>query len=158
LTFYFHNTINIIMAATVISKANGALHEPLVTGGLLYILTRGPLHIRDRLLRPFQTNLLARNGAARLAALITILKVLTAVGVARRINGALNNLAWNNWRLFGRPGAAFRFGPGKEELIIITGGSSGFGYEMVKGFSKHARVVVLDKMAFPPELTKREYF
>jgi hypothetical protein len=29
---------------------------------------------------------------------------------------------------------------------------------MVKGFSKHARVVVLDKMAFPPELTKREYF
>ncbi|KAH7090695.1 hypothetical protein FB567DRAFT_298402 [Paraphoma chrysanthemicola] len=140
------------MATALISKANSALHEPLLTGALVYILTRGPRHLRDRLLRPLQTNLLARNGPARLATLITILKVLTAVGIARRINSALNNLAWNNWRLFGRPGAAFRFGPNKEELVIITGGSSGFGYEMVKGFSKHARVVALDRASFPPEL------
>ncbi|KAF2036262.1 NAD(P)-binding protein [Setomelanomma holmii] len=142
------------MASTVLSKANSALHEPLVTGALLYILTRGPLHIRERLLRPFQTNLLAKNGAARIATLITILKVLTAVGVVRRINGALNSLAWNNWRLFGRPGAPFKFGPRKEELIIITGGSSGFGYEMVKSFSRHARVVVLDRAEFPQELAR----
>ncbi|OAK93678.1 NAD(P)-binding protein [Phaeosphaeriaceae sp. SRC1lsM3a] len=142
------------MASAVTSTFKGAIHEPLVTGTLLYLLTRGPLPLREQILRPFRTNLLAKNGPARLAALITILKVLTSVGVLRRINSALNSIAWNNWKVFGRPGAPFAFGPGKEELVIITGGSSGFGYEMVKGFSKHARVVVLDISAFPPELAR----
>jgi all-trans-retinol dehydrogenase (NAD+) len=145
------------MASKVVSTVKEAMHEPLLTGALLYLLTSGPPQIRERLLRPFRTNLLATNGAARLATLITILKILTSIGVVRRINGALNSLAWNNWRVFGRPGAPFAFGPRKEELIIITGGSSGFGYEMVKGFSKHARVVALDISAFPPELAKCKY-
>ncbi|OAL51167.1 NAD(P)-binding protein [Pyrenochaeta sp. DS3sAY3a] len=141
------------MASSLASGIKNAANEPILTGTLLYLLTRGPLHIRERLLRPFQTNVLSTNGAARLAILITVLKVLTGVGVVKRVNQALNRLAWNNWTL-GRPGAAFKFGPRKEELIIITGGSSGFGYEMVKGFSKVARVVVLDIQAFPPELAK----
>lgn len=145
------------MASTVSSTLKSAVHEPLLTGALLYILIRGPTRIREQLLRPFQTNILAKNGAARLAAFITILKILTAVGIIRRVNGTLNSLAWNNWRLFGRPGTPFNFGARKEELVIITGGSSGFGYEMVKGFSKQARVVVMDILAFPPELAKCEY-
>lgn len=128
--------------------------EPILTGALLYLLTRGPLHIRERMLRPFQTNLLGTNGASRLAKFITVLKVLTAVGVAKRVSNALNRLALNNWTL-GRPGAHFKFGPGKEEIVVITGGSSGFGYEMVKGFSNKARVVVLDILPFPKELERR---
>jgi all-trans-retinol dehydrogenase (NAD+) len=131
------------VASKVVSTVTGASHEPLLTGALLYLLTRGP-------------NLLGTNGASRLASFITILKVLTALGVVRRINGALTSLAWNNWRVFGRPGAPFEFGPAKKELVIITGGSSGFGYEMVKGFAQHARVVVLDVSNFPPELSKSE--
>jgi hypothetical protein len=127
--------------------------EPILTGSLLYILTRGRPHIRERVLRPFQNNLLSKNGAARIASLVTILKFLTTVGVLKRLNKALNRLALNNWT-FGRPGAPFRFGSGKEELVVITGGSSGFGYEMVKSFSKVARVVVLDISAFPPELAR----
>jgi all-trans-retinol dehydrogenase (NAD+) len=134
-----------------------AINEPLLTGALLYLLTRGPSRIRDRLLQPFQNNVLARNGSARLASFITMLKILVGMGVVRRTNRTLNNLAWNNWRLFGRHGKPFRFGPGKEELVIITGGSSGFGYEMVKGFSNVARIVVLDITAFPQELAKRTY-
>ena len=145
------------MASAVSSTLKSAASEPLLTGALLYILTRGPSHIRERLLRPFRTNLLAKNGAARLASFITILKILTSVGVIRRVNGALNSLAWNKWRLFGRPGAPFKFGPGKEELVIITGGSSGFGYEMVKGFAEYARIVVLDVADFPTELESCEY-
>jgi all-trans-retinol dehydrogenase (NAD+) len=145
------------MASKASSTVKGALNEPLLTGALLYLLTRGPVHIRERLLQPFQSTLLAKNGAARLASLVTILKVLTGMGVLRKINAALNSLAWNNWQLFGRPGAPFKFGPGKEELVIITGGSSGFGYEMVKGFYKHARVVVLDISAFPPELARCKF-
>lgn len=133
-----------------------AANEPVITGGLLYLLTRGPPHIRERILQPFQNNLLSKNGVARLATFLTVLKVLTGLGVAKRINQALNRLALNNWSL-GRPGAPFKFGPGKEELIIITGGCSGFGYEMVKGFSDKARIVVLDISPFPPELAKCEY-
>jgi all-trans-retinol dehydrogenase (NAD+) len=145
------------MASLVTNTLKRSLSEPLLTGALLYILTRGPLHIRERLIRPFQTNLLATNGSARLNSLVRLLKILTAVGVVRRANQALNRLAWNNWTL-GRSGAAFRFGPGKEELVLITGGSSGFGYEMVKGFSKVARVVVMDIQAFPAELARCEFF
>ena len=144
------------MAPTIISGIKYAVKEPVLAGTLLYLLTRGPLHIRERILRPFQTNLLSKNGGSRLAAFIIILKVITGVGVLRRVNQALNSLAWNNWTL-GRPGAAFRFGPGKEELVVITGGSSGFGYEMVKGFSKVARIVVLDVQGFPPELAICQY-
>ncbi|EAT85089.1 hypothetical protein HBI56_075370 [Parastagonospora nodorum] len=141
------------MASKVVSTLKETASEPILTGALLYLLTRGPSNLRERILGPFQTNLLAKNGVARLAVFITALKVLTGLGVVRRINGALNSLAWNNWKLFGRPGAPFEFGPEKKELVIITGGSSGFGYEMVKSFANHARVVVLDVADFPPELS-----
>ncbi|KAH7392517.1 hypothetical protein BKA66DRAFT_567854 [Pyrenochaeta sp. MPI-SDFR-AT-0127] len=141
------------MALKIASKIQTAVEEPLLTGALLYVLTRGPSRIRERLLQAFQTNSLSKNGAATLATFITVLKILTGFGVLKRVNQALNRLAWNNWTL-GRPSAAFRFGSGKEELVIITGGSSGFGYEMVKAFSKVARVVALDIQAFPAALAQ----
>ncbi|KAF2107397.1 hypothetical protein BDV96DRAFT_298962 [Lophiotrema nucula] len=130
-----------------------AVNEPFITGALLYILTRGPADIRGRILGPFRTNLLSKNGTQRLAKLITALKWLTAIGVAKRINLGLNRLALNNWT-FGRPGAPFEFGPSKRELVVITGGSSGFGYEMVKLFANKARVIVLDVSPFPDELAR----
>ena len=154
--FRFPPITHYTMASTVITGIKIATQEPLLTGTLLYALTRGPENIRSRLLEPFQNNLLAKNGVARLAAFITALKILTGVNVLKRLNQALNSLAWNNWSL-GRSGAAFKFGPNKEELVIITGGSSGFGYEMVKGFSKLARVVVLDIQDFPPELASCQF-
>jgi len=144
------------MTSKIITGVKIAAEEPFLTGALLYVLTRGPENIRSRLLAPFQNNLLAKNGVARLAAFITALKILTGVNVLKRVNQVLNSLAWNNWSL-GRSGAAFKFCPNKEELVIITGGSSGFGYEMVKAFSKLARVVVLDIQDFPPELASCEF-
>lgn len=143
------------MSYTAYSSLTKAASEPILTGSLLYLLTRGPPHIRARLLAPFQSTLPVftntPKGVARLATLITILKVLTAAGVLRRVNAALNRLAWNNWSLR-RHGADWEFGPGKKELVLITGGSNGFGYEMVKAFSKHARVVAIDISPFPAEL------
>lgn len=135
---------------------SSAANEPILTGSLLYALTRGPPHIRERILAPFQNNLLSKNAVGRLAAVVTVLKVLTALGVVKRVNQALNRLALNNWSVR-RVGAPFKFGPAKEELVVITGGSSGFGYEMVKAFSKHARVVALDISPFPPELERRQF-
>lgn len=143
------------MASKLTTVVKEAASEPLLTGALLYLLTRGPEHIRARLLAPFRGNVLAKNGVERLATFVTVLKVLTGLNVLKRLSQGLNSLAWNNWTL-GRSGAPFKFGPAREELIIITGGSSGFGYEMVKGFSKVARVVVLDIQEFPPELARRE--
>ncbi|KAJ4297993.1 hypothetical protein N0V90_005892 [Kalmusia sp. IMI 367209] len=128
---------------------NAALAEPILTGSLLYLLTRSPLHIRERLLRPFSN--WAKNGASRLASIVNILKLLLVLGVARRTNQALNRFALNGWA-FRRQGAPFEFGPAKKELVVITGGSSGFGYEMVKTFSKHARVVAFDVNPLPAEL------
>ncbi|KAF3048118.1 hypothetical protein E8E12_010517 [Didymella heteroderae] len=143
------------MAYRAYSGLTEAVSEPLLTGSLLYLLTRGPPHIRAKLLAPFQSTLPVftntPKGVARLATLITILKVLTTAGVLRRINAGLNRLAWNNWSL-SRNGADWQFGPSKKELVLITGGSSGFGYEMVKSFSKHARVVAVDISPFPAEL------
>lgn len=143
------------MATRALSLAGWVSTEPLITAPLLYLLTRGPPHLRERILAPFRTNVLAYNGVAKVAALITALKLLTSLGVVRRINAALNALALNNWHL-GRPGKAWNFGPGKEEIVVITGASSGFGKEMVKGFQGYARVVAIDIAPFPDELAKRE--
>lgn len=69
----------------------------------------------------------------------------------------LNRWAWNNWTV-GRAGAPFRFGGSREEVVLITGGSSGFGFEMVKGFQRVARVVVVDVVEMPRELRGCEFF
>lgn len=143
------------ITALPIETFKHASTEPIITGGLLYVLTRSPPHVRERVLAPFRNNLLSKNGASRIAIVITVLKFLTVVGILKRINRSLNRLALNNWS-FGRPGAAFEFGNAKTELVLITGGSSGFGYEMTKTFSKTARVVVLDISPFPDELASRE--
>ncbi|KAK7192422.1 hypothetical protein PSPO01_01130 [Paraphaeosphaeria sporulosa] len=126
-------------------------NEPLITGPLLYILTRGPVHIRERILEPFRKNLLAKNGASRITTTIAILKVYFIIGVLRRFNQVMNRIALNGWALR-RQGEPFVFGPTKQELVVITGGSLGFGYEMVKAFSNLARVVVFDVNDLPPEL------
>ncbi|KAJ4355977.1 uncharacterized protein N0V89_004002 [Didymosphaeria variabile] len=127
------------------------MDEPAVTGPMLYILTRGPAHIRERLLQPFRNNFLAKNGAARTTVIINLLKVYFAIGVFRRISKALNCLALNGWALT-RQGEPFAFSPAKQELVVITGASSGFGYEMVKAFAKVARVVAFDVNDLPPDL------
>lgn len=143
-------------ASYSLRAAQAVFNEPLVTGSLLYILTLGPVHIRERLLRPFRNNVLATNGASRLATIVAALKAFFILGVISRINKALNRLALNGWALK-RKGAPFEFGPEKKELVVITGGSSGFGYEMVKAFSKIARVVSFDVNPLPAELEKCEF-
>jgi hypothetical protein len=122
-----------------------------MSGTLLYVLTKGPIVYRQRLLRLLQDRGLS---IQRIALLIKSLKYLLAIGVARRVNQSLNRLALNNWH-FGKAGSPYRFGDvNKTELVVVTGGSSGFGYEMVKGFSKHARVIILDISSVPPELER----
>lgn len=132
--------------------------EPLITGPLLYILTRGPVHLRQRLLDlPPVKALLARSGSERLATAIKVLKALFVIGAIDRVNRALTSLALNGWKLPGTEGRARWVWDGKTEIVVITGGCSGFGYEMVKGFAGKAKVIVLDVQDLPAELEKCEF-
>ena len=129
-----------------------AATEPTFTGALLAALTRAPIQYRSRFLK-----LLGDAGLSsdRIALLIKSLKFLLAIGVASRLNQALNKLALNHWHAFRKPGAPFKW-DGKSELVVVTGGCSGFGYEMVKSFARHARVVILDVSDVPEELQKSQ--
>lgn len=131
-----------------------AAYDPLITGSLLYVLTRGPEHLRQRVLAPFRSNVLATNGPERVAKAVQVLKVLLALGAWKRANQMLNSLAMNGWYLPGtKPMAKWQW-DGRTEVVVITGGCSGFGYEMVKGFSGKAKVMVLDVSDLPEELSK----
>ncbi|RMZ85671.1 hypothetical protein DV737_g674, partial [Chaetothyriales sp. CBS 132003] len=126
--------------------------EPVITGALLFALTRGSPELKGKLLEPFQSTLLATNGEARLALFVKALKVAFAFGFISRANEALNRLALNAWSL-GRVGTPWSW-DGKTEIVLVTGGCSGFGFEFVKGFAGKAKVVVLDISPFPAELAK----
>lgn len=149
------NRIVVGTATLPIALVRYAATEPLLTGGLLAALTRAPLQYRARILR-----LLSDAGLSneRILLLIKSLKYLLAIGVARRVNQSLNKLALNHWNFFGKPGTPFNWSAvNKTELVVVTGGCSGFGYEMVKGFSKHARVIILDISPVPEELKRRVF-
>ncbi len=150
------NRIVVGTATLPIALVRYAATEPLFTGALLGALTRAPLQYRSRLLR-----LLGDAGLSseRIALLIKSLKYLLAIGVVKRVNQSLNKLALNHWNFFGKPGAPFNWSAtNKTELVVVTGGCSGFGYEMVKGFSKHARVIILDVSPVPEEFKRRVFF
>jgi all-trans-retinol dehydrogenase (NAD+) len=138
-----------------ISAVRYTAAEPVLAGSLLYALTRAPLEYRHRLLR-----LLSERGglsALHIERLIKTLKYLLGIGVVRRVNQALNKLALNNWSLT-KQGTPFDWdGKRKAELVVVTGGCSGFGYEMVKGFAKYARVVILDISPVPAELERCKF-
>ncbi|KPI42288.1 Epidermal retinol dehydrogenase 2 [Cyphellophora attinorum] len=120
------------------------LLEPAATGALLYLLTRNPSNLRDQFSSTTGIN------ETTLRNLIIPLKWLFSLGLLRRFHNAMTTLAFNNWQ-FRPQGEPWKFGDDKlSELVLITGGCSGFGRLMAKDFSKHARVVILD-IQEPPE-------
>ncbi|KAL8243919.1 hypothetical protein R6Q59_010177 [Mikania micrantha] len=132
------------------------LLNPVVTGPLLYILTRGPEHVRDALLRGIHidaiSSILHSTNATALTRSVKVLKWLFAVGAISKINRTLTNLALNHWS-FSKQGEPWDFQSGGE-IICITGGSSGFGALMVKEFAEkvNVKIVVIDVQDFPKDL------
>ena len=127
--------------------------NPVLTGALLWLLTRAPADIQARVLGPLRARGLTNDHIAKITRL---LKYLLVIGVGTSLNEVLNRFALKYWHLR-RPGAPFKFGDAsKSELVVITGGCSGFGYEMVKGFAGKARVIILDISDLPAELEKRK--
>lgn len=136
------------------------LFNPIVTGGLLYILIKGPDSARDTLVRTARVEDAAAyfnmTTEAFLATSAKVLKWLFAIGLVTKINKYLSSFALNNWRL--TPGGTpYNWTAGKE-LVCITGGSSGFGALMVKRFVEkvNVRIVVIDVQDLPKDLAARK--
>jgi hypothetical protein len=76
------------------------------------------------------------------------LKFLAYLGIARAVNGWLNQGALNNWTK-----AKFDW---NKELVLITGGSDGFGRLLTLKFAeKNTKVIILDVQE--PKFDLREF-
>lgn len=84
---------------------------------------------------------------------VKALKILFGLGLVFYLNRFFNRLALNYGHLK-KQGVPWDFQTEGKETILITGGCSGFGKEMVKQFSAQtkATILVLDVQALPEDL------
>ncbi|KAF7896052.1 hypothetical protein EAF00_006067 [Botryotinia globosa] len=118
----------------------GAPFDPKLTGLLLVALQYYPDKLRSIIPTKIHPYIYS-------TAFIRALKVLLTLGIVRGINNKLSQLVLNNWK----SNAKFIK---SQEVVLITGGSSGIGESMTREFSsKGVKVVVMDvnppKMPFP---------
>jgi all-trans-retinol dehydrogenase (NAD+) len=119
--------------------------NPVLTGSLLWVLTKGPVSLRIRLFSRFTT---LRN-PIRQAQIIRTLKWLLAIGLTKNVNTQLNRLALNSWRLKSEK-ARWKW---DEEIAVVTGGCSGIGELVVKKLVRRGvKVAVLDIQHLPASL------
>jgi hypothetical protein len=119
--------------------------SPLITGPLLYLLTRTPERLAPHL-NPLLTYL---PSSLPFTCLINLLKLLFALGTIYRASSALTERSLNNgeWR-----GDVERW-DWEKEVAVVTGGCSGIGEEVVRGLAdRGVRVVVLDVAELPDRL------
>jgi len=119
--------------------------NPLITGALLYSLTRAPPEIKTRALEA----LAALPYKVETQTVITTLKWLFGLGSAGLINSILNRFAHNHWTL--STGAAPWVWD--QELCVMTGGSGGLGQIVTRHLiKKGVRVAILDVQPPPQDL------
>jgi hypothetical protein len=129
----------------VTTSAGHITLNPLVTGALLWALTKGPTQLRSQL----TSRITALQDPFRYAQLIKALKWCLVAGTARVVNKQLNHIALNAGRLRGEK-AKWNW---SREVAVITGGCSGIGELVVKRLiNKGIRVAVLDIQQLPPSL------
>lgn len=128
-----------------IRKLENVILNPLVTGPLLLVLTSGPTVIRRRLLSQLVVLLNEQN----VKRLVVGLKWALALGLVRKINHWLNDVALTNWQI--RP--AKDKWVWDSEVAVVTGGSNGIGAEIVKCLMrKGVKVAVLDIQPLPKDM------
>jgi hypothetical protein len=132
--------------ATTVILSNALIQkvalEPLITAPLLYLLIRKPQVFRDIVLQRLPS--LNDN-----TALVTALKWLVGLGIGRNISYLMNKWALNNWQLRTTKSQW----DWKNEVVVVTGGCSGFGEKVSIGLAeKGLKVVVLDVSDLPKSL------
>jgi all-trans-retinol dehydrogenase (NAD+) len=116
--------------------------NPFVTAALLWVLTKAPIRVRNRLL----SNITILQDPQRYAQLVKALKWCLALGVTRVANRQLNEVALNGGK-WGNDKKQWNWG---EEVAVVTGGCSGIGELVVKRLiGRGIRVAVLDVKALP---------
>lgn len=114
--------------------------EPALTGPLLYLFSKKPELFRQHVLR--------RYPRLENETILKTLKWLVALGVGRKLNDLLNRWALNNWQFTSKANWDW-----PEEIVVLTGGSSGFGEKVAEGLAKKGlKVVVLDIQGLPASL------
>ncbi|KAH7117949.1 dehydrogenase/reductase SDR family member 8 precursor [Dendryphion nanum] len=121
------------------------LLNPILTGALLWILTKGPTDAREFVLSRF-TSL---RDPEQLARVIKALKGAFVVGLFSTVDNALTKIALNAWRVRSQK-KQWDFA---QELAVVTGGCSGIGELTVKGLlDKGIKVAILDIQQLPASL------
>lgn len=115
------------------------LLNPILSASLLYALTKAPLRVRTQLEHHFS----ALRDPVHCARIVRVLKWLLALGVTRKVNAGLNEVALNGGRWgVGVQGKAWNW---NEEVAVVTGGCGGIGELIVKGLQrKGIKVAVVD--------------
>jgi len=149
---------NLPSARTIVDYT---LLSPIVTGALLLYTRRNPSVLQTlpwfpdlTLTLPFQLPLNLRNSITIHATPpLKTLKRLFILGLVLYVNRFLNRLALNYWHLK-KQGVPWDFQSDGKETILVTGGCSGFGREMVKLFANRtkANIVVLDIQELPADM------
>ncbi|KAH7073658.1 hypothetical protein BKA63DRAFT_415911 [Paraphoma chrysanthemicola] len=119
--------------------------NPLISGALLYILTKGPPSLRSQLV----DRIAALRDPKRHAQIIKALKWFLALGVTGVVNRQLNNAALNA----GRWTSEKKRWNWDREVAVITGGCSGIGELTVRRLvGRGIKVAVLDIQQLPTSL------
>jgi hypothetical protein len=132
----FHDYIDrfINMASTSPWKPNRLL---TISGPLLYLLTKGPTALQERLLKYLPASV----NKEKLTKYVKWLFILSATG---QINTLLSAWARNNW-LLSEPGEKFGARGWDKEIVVITGGSMGIGQETIRKLqAKGLKIANLD--------------
>lgn len=115
--------------------------NPLVTGPLLYILTRRTDQSGIILKAHFTKQINRLPTEVNLEKIVKILKYLFVLGFVPKANAFLNTISQNNW-LLTAPTSEWVW---EKEVAVITGGSAGIGEQVVlRLIRKGVRVAILD--------------
>ncbi|KAI8943739.1 hypothetical protein NX059_001719 [Plenodomus lindquistii] len=119
--------------------------NPVITGALLYILTKGPPGLRAQL----TSRIASLRDPLRYARVVKALKWCLAFGITGVLNKQANHVALNAGR-FRSEKARWVW---SQEVAVVTGGCSGIGELVVKRLvGRGIRVAVLDIQQLPKTL------
>ena len=119
--------------------------SPLITGPLLYLLTRTP----SSLIPHLNSILTHLPSTLTRSLLVSLLKLVFSLGLVYRASSALTERSLNNGEWSGDR-SRWEW---ENEVAVVTGGCSGIGEEVVKGLAgRGVKVVVLDVAELPDRL------